>query len=122
MTVIRTADRSAKKDQPRMVLSGAKQLTGVPGECGTVERDQNNALFGATSQQGDIVQAQPHSVLPIGDVNDGEAGHEPPAGRHEAMRRVLVRQQAERHAALLPAIGELATRCGWSSTQPRSVD
>src|SRR2546422_889305 len=104
MTVIRTADRSAKKDQPRMVLSGAKQLTGVPGERGTVERDQNKAGFGATNQQSDIVQAQPHSVLPIGDVNDGEAGHEPPAGRYKAMRRVLLSQQPERHAALLPGI------------------
>jgi len=30
-------------------------MTGVPGECGTVERDQNKAGFGATSQQSDIV-------------------------------------------------------------------
>jgi len=43
----------------------------MPAKCGTVESNQNQIRLSATGQQCGIIKAQPHVVLPIGNMNYG---------------------------------------------------
>src|SRR5947208_10176241 len=59
-------------------------------------------IVSRASQQGCIIQAKPHAILPIGDMNDRKGRNESLTSRYQTMRCVFVTQQAERHASLLP--------------------
>src|SRR5260370_25782903 len=82
ITVVRTPNHAAKQNNPGMILAGTKQLTCMPAKRGTVERHQNQIRLSATSQQCGIIKPQPHAFLPIGNMDDGEIGDEPPTGRN----------------------------------------
>lgn len=90
MAVISAADGAAEEHQSTMTLSGAKHLARVPGQRRPVEGNDHQPSLGAGNQQRGIIEAQPQSVLPRGDVNDGKLVDQLSAGRDEPMRRVLV--------------------------------
>src|SRR5207237_7229774 len=60
-----------------------------------------------------IVQTQPNAVPKGGDVNNWEGRDKALTSRYQTMRGVFVSQPPERHAALLPWIGEFPQGTHW---------
>jgi hypothetical protein len=84
---------AAEQDETTVILACAQHLSRVPRERCSVKRDEYQTGFGARDQQGRIVQAEPGSVLPSRNVNDGETSMQPLASGDESMRRILVSEQ-----------------------------
>jgi hypothetical protein len=80
MAVISATNRPAKKHESSVILTGSEDLPGVPRECRSVKGDEYEPGLGARDQQRGIIQAQPRSVLPVGNVNDGKLFDQAPAG------------------------------------------
>ena len=80
VAVVNGADGAAEKYQAGVVVAGAQELAGVPGQYDAVEGDQHKLRFDASQQQRGIVQPQPGAALPIGDVKDREIDRKPMAG------------------------------------------
>ena len=58
------------------MLTGAEDLSCMPGKRRAVKSDEHQSGLGARYQQGRIVEATPGPVLPVGDVDDGKRVHE----------------------------------------------
>jgi hypothetical protein len=85
MAIIGTTHAASKKYDSGVILPGAKQLPGMPSQCGTIKAHEDELGFSATYQQSLIIQPQPVAILPICNVNDREMGSQLLAGGNQPM-------------------------------------
>jgi hypothetical protein len=105
MTIVGAANCTAEEHESCVILTGSEYLSGMPWERRSVKGHEYESVVGACDEQCGIIQAQPRSLTPVGDVDKGNPLDQMPAGRHEPMGGVLVSQQPTRCRFLHHATG-----------------
>jgi hypothetical protein len=77
VTVIGTANGASEEHESAVTLTSAQHLACVPRKRRPIKGDDYQPEFRAGDQERRIVQTQPRSVLPRGDVHDGKLGGKP---------------------------------------------